>query len=258
MQRRLMYVAGVIVFFAVVIGVPLAIYLHKAPTCFDGVQNQGETSPDHGGPCTLLDDSSITPHAVLWSRSFQVRSGTYDAVAYIENPNSGAGAENVHYRMRLYDQENVLVAERDGATSIMPGGITPVFEGGIDTGNRVVTHTIFELSDTPVWERMKNIASAISITHDPVIDMTVMPRLNAVVTNTSVGDISDLTFVAVIFDPAGNAFAASQTALPRLNAAAQQPIVFTWPNPFAITVGRVDIIPVPSPVVAPLTFPAQQ
>jgi len=43
-------------------------------------------------------------------------------------------------------------------------------------------------------------------------------RLSANVTNTSVADLRDLSFVAVIFDPAGNAFAASATALQRLDA----------------------------------------
>lgn len=254
---------GICLFFAILIGVPTAIILHKPPTCFDGIQNQGETSPDHGGPCVLLDNSSITPHAILWARAFRVRDGSYDAVAYIENPNAGAGVAEVKYRMALYDSENVLVAERFGTTPIMPGGITPVFEGGIDTGNRVATHTIFCFVDsvqscdstgsTLIWERMKNVANAVMITHDPIVDLTSMPRLNAQVTNTAVSDIQDVTFVAVIFDPVGNAFASSQTALPRLNAGEQQNIVFTWPSPFSVTVGRVDIIPVHAPVVAPRT-----
>jgi hypothetical protein len=267
MRRRMLYILGVLAFFAAVIGVPLAIYLHKPATCFDGVRNQGETSPDHGGPCALLDASSITPHAVLWARAFRVRDGSYSAVAYIENPNSGAGVAKANYRMALYDSGNVLVAERFGTTPIMPGGITPVYEGNIDTGNRIATHTIFcfvddqqvcdQAGSTLVWERMKNVVSVVSITHDPIVDLDIMPRLNAKVINTSVADIQDISFVAVIFDPAGNAFAVSATALSRLNAGEQRTIVFTWPSPFSITVGRVDIIPVHAPVVAPLARPQQ-
>src|SRR5262245_56248218 len=124
MRRRVLYVIGVVIFFAVLIGVPVAIALHKAPTCFDGVQNQGETSIDLGGPCTLLDPSAITPTAVMWARAFKLRDGMYDAVAYIQNPNSAAGVGSVKYHMALYDSENVLVAERFGDTPIMPGGIT--------------------------------------------------------------------------------------------------------------------------------------
>jgi hypothetical protein len=257
MRRRVLYVLGVLAFFAIVISVPLYFILHKPPTCFDGVQNQGETSPDHGGPCVLLDQSSITPIANILARSFLVKDGTYAAVAYIENPNSGAGVEKVKYRLAIYDSDNVLVAERMNTTPIMPGGITPVFEGGIDTGNRFAVHTIFEFQEAPVWERMKNVAAAVTITHDPVIDADTTPRLDAKVTNTSVSDIRDLTFVAVIFDPAGNAFAASQTALDRLNTNDVKTITFTWPDPFNATVGRIDIFPVHTPEIAPLKKAAQ-
>ena len=253
MKRRFLYVLGTSLFLAAVISIPLYFILHVDPTCFDGIANQGETSPDHGGPCVLLDGDAITPSAVLWARGFRVRDGAYAAVAYIENPNSGAGVEKVKYRLALYDTENVLVAERIGYTPIMPGGVTPVFEGGIDTGKRYATHTIFQFLEQPGWKRMKNVASAVSITRDPIVDLNVMPRLNAKVENKSVSDIRDLEFVAVIFDPAGNAFAGSQTALDRLNAGEQTEIVFTWPSPFTITVGRIDIFPIHTPEVAPLT-----
>jgi hypothetical protein len=252
MRRRILYILGIIVFFGSIISVPLAIFLYEDPTCFDGKQNQGEHAIDRGGPCVLLDEASITPNAVLLARSFRVRDGAYTSVAYIENPNSGAGVEKVKYRMALYDSENVLVAERIDTTPIMPGGVTPVFEGGIDTGQRIATHTIFQFLEAPRWERMRNVASVVSITRDPLTDQNTVPRLNAKVENTSVSDIRDLKFVAVIFDPAGNAFAASQTALDRLNANERKGITFTWPSAFEVPVGRIDIIPIHTPEVAPL------
>jgi len=249
MRRRILYIFGVAIFLSVLIGVPAYFALHKPPTCSDGVQNQGETSPDHGGPCVLLDESSITPYATLWARAFRVRDGSYSAVAYVENPNSGAGVEKASYRMALYDSGNVLVAEYFGTTPIMPGGITPVFVGNIDTGFRIATHTIFDITAPLVWKTMANVASVVSITHEPVVDADTTPRLNAKATNTSVATIKDLTFIAVIFNTAGNAIASSQTHIERLNPGEQKDIVFTWPDPLGDSVGRVDIIPVHAPVV---------
>lgn len=234
-------------FLATIIGVPLAMYLHKEPTCFDGIVNQGETSPDHGGPCVLLDEWALTPHAVLWARAFRVREGIYDAVAYVENPNAFAGLARNTYRMKLYDSENVLVAERTGVTPIMPGGVTPVFEGGINSGNRIAVRAIFELEDMPVWQRMRSRAPAVTVSNRSLIDIDTSPRLTAQVQNTSVADLTDLLLVAVIFDPAGNAFASSQTAIARLSAGESRKITFTWPEPFLITVGRIDILPVVAP-----------
>lgn len=250
-RRRATYTFGVILFFLIVIGGPVAYhFLTIPPSCTDGKQNQGETSIDKGGPCQILDERMLSPVATLWTRSFRVRSGSYNAVAYIQNPNANAGALDVRYKFGLYDDQNVLVAEREGVTSIMPGAITPVFEGSIDTGNRIAVHTYFELMSTPIWQRLQNAADPIKIGSVVSSDIDTMPRLTATAENQSVADISGIAFVAVLFDGAGNAFAASQTALDELRGGESRTIFFTWPDPLHTAIGRTDIIPValPAPV----------
>lgn len=241
-RKRFVYGAGVFLFFLVVIGIPVVIWLYKPPSCFDGKQNQGETTVDKGGPCLLLDERALSPSSILWSRAFPVRGGLYSAIAYIENPNNAAGVRSVSYRFGLYDEKNVLVAERLGRMYIMPGSITPVFEGAIDTGNRVVARTYFQFTSPLVWERMKNTAGVLSIGNKVVADESSSPRLAADVTNTSVAVVTKPLFVAVVFDTAGNAFAASGTTLPRLRGEEKEAITFTWPDPFPKAVGRIDIM----------------
>lgn len=261
-RRRFLYILCIFAFLALITGGPLAIYLHRPASCEDGVTNQGETAPDRGGPCVLLDVQRLSPHAVLWTRSFKVRDGAYDATAYIENPNASAGVQRVNFRLGLYDSENVLVAERFGSTYVMPNGITPVFIGAIDTGNRLATHAQFcyinaarSCSTDPsllTWMSMKSTTDVISITNKTITDTTSMPRVSAMVRNNGLADMIDVLFVAVVFDPAGNAFASSQTALPRLRAGEEERIVFTWPQPFSIAVGRIDIIAShPPEIIAP-------
>ena len=251
-RRRTLYTLGVFFFFAIVIGVPTAILLYEPSTCFDGKQNQEETAIDKGGPCLLLDERTLSPHATLWSRAFLVRGGLYGATAYIENPNRGAGVRAVGYRFGLYDERNILVAERVGKTYIMPGGITPVFEGAINTGNRTVARTYFEFTSPLVWERMVNPASVLTVGNKNVTNVTATPRLTAEVENTSVATISNPSFVAVVFDTAGNAFAASATTLPRLEEGEKGEIVFTWPDPYPRAVGRIDILPLLPPLLSPV------
>ena len=247
-RRRTSYTLGVIFFFAVVIGGPLAYwYLSVPPTCNDGVQNQGETSIDKGGPCFLLDESSLQQYALLWARSFRVRDGSYNAVAYIQNPNKEAGVRGVRYRFGLYDAKNVLVAEREGITYIMPGATTPVIEARIDAGKRIVAHTYFEFTRPFTWERMKNNALAISVNNKDISDVDRAPRLSARAQNNSVDAQTDISFVAVVFDPAGNAFAASATSLQRLDAGESSEILFTWPDPFVMQPSRLDVIPLVAP-----------
>jgi hypothetical protein len=243
------YAGGVGLFFLIVIGIPLAIYLYDSPTCTDGKQNQGETAVDKGGPCTILDERILAPSSVLWSRAFPVRGGLYSAVAYIENSNEGAGVRSVNYRFGLYDERNILVAERRGRTFIIPGGVTPIFEGAIATGNRTVARTYVEFTSTPVWERLINAAAILSIQNKNISDVQSTPRLTALAKNTSVSAVLDPSFVAVIFDPAGNAFAASATTLSRLAPNETKEIVFAWPDPYPSVVGRIDIISLLPPII---------
>lgn len=251
LRRRILYILGIVAFLGIVVGIPLILHFHVPASCHDGAQDQGESSPDHGGPCLFLDESSLEPHAVLWARAFRVRDGSYDAVAYVQNPNAGAGVLSAPYRFGLYDSQNVLIAEVTGTTFVMPGSVTPVFLGNINTGNRIVAHTYFEFTAPLTWERAINTASPVTVNNKQVSNTDTAPRVAATITNASVADLMNLTFVAVVFDPAGNAFGASQTAVPRLNAGESQQIVFTWPSPFPTQVGSVDVIPLSLPVPDP-------
>jgi hypothetical protein len=251
-RRRLLYLTGVFLFFAITVGGPVAYHFLTIPaTCHDGIQNQGETSPDHGGPCLLLDATNLQPAGILWARTFEVRSGLFDAVAYVNNPNQSAGVLEAPYQLNLYDSQNILVADEAGTAFIMPGGTTPVFVGGIDTGNRDAVHAQFQFTGGLVWERVVGIAQGIMINNQQESSTASSSEVMALATNTSVAPIINITFIATVFDPTGNAIASSQTALPRLDAGASQQIFFTWPSGFSTIPGRIDIIPVVEPVPDP-------
>ena len=252
-RRRASYGFGVTLFLMIAIGGPIAYWYFSQPaTCTDGARNQGETSPDKGGPCALLDERMLSPYATLWSRSFRVRDGSYNAIAYVHNPNKSAGVRSVAYRFGLYDTQNVLVAERLGRTYIMPGALTPIFEGAISTGQRVALRTQFEFVEPLVWERLDDASKAIRIIEREVTAPDGAPRITARVQNTAVKDVRDVTFIATVFDPVGNAFAASQTTLSSLAGGATEEIIFTWPDPFGFSIGSIDISALAVPVAPPV------
>jgi hypothetical protein len=254
-RRKLLYITGIIIFFGIVVGGPVAYHFFTiAPTCHDGKQNQGETAVDEGGPCLLLNPAQLQPEGVLWARSFNVRQGLYDAVAYIDNPNQSAGVLQATYELDLYDGQNALVADVSGTTFVMPGGVTPVFIGNINTGNRTAVHTQFQFTSALVWERAVGIAQGIRVSNEQTSGTASTSQVTAIAMNTSVAAVPNITFVATVFDPSGNAIATSQTALQTLGAGASQQIFFTWPSPFSAQVGRVDIIP----LVPPEPDPAAQ
>lgn len=249
-RRRAMYAGGIVLMLAVLAFIPIYKFLSRPATCADGVRNQGETTVDKGGPCPILDENALSPITVLWARAFEVRQGLYSAVAYIENPNSAAGAKRADYHMRLYDGGNILIAERSGSTFIMPGTITPIFESGFDTGQRDVVRTYVELAPGIIWEKTENPAKILRVSNKKLSEQEGMPRLEANVENTSTRAVSDIDFVSILFSPAGNARAASKTRLPRIEPGSQQQLIFTWPEPFPTEIGRVDILPLAAPIPA--------
>lgn len=234
--------------FAILIGVPLFMVLHKPPSCQNGKQDGGETAIDKGGPCSVLDERTLTPEAVMWARTFQVRQGVSSAAAYIDNPNQTGGVLKAPYKFSLYDAGNVIVAEREGTAFILPGSVTPVFEGQISTGNREAVRAFFEFTGPLVWQKVRDVSRAINITGKQVTDTSTLPRVAAKAQNTSVTGFKDVTFVAVVFDTAGNAFAASETVVSSIPAGKGVDITFTWPTAFTRVVGHVDITPIVPPV----------
>ena len=248
-RRRTAYLSGVIVFFSVAIGGPLLFWWIASipPACAIGTMRPSGFS---NGSCSELDARYLQPTAVKWARSFKVRDGSYSSVAYIENPNPSAGVLRARYHMGLYDSGNILLAEREGETFIMPGGITPILETGIYTGNRSVVHTYFELTDPSlIWKQAESPAEKIKIGNQSVSTFDSTPRIEATARSVSLDTIRNISFVTVLFDVAGNAFAASGTALPELTPGASAPISFSWPAPFTTAVGRIDIIPLLAPAL---------
>lgn len=247
-RRRLLYIVGILVVLFIVVVLPLATkwYLALPSPCPTGT---ARAAGNTDGPCDYYVEAALQPHSVLWARAFELRPGFYDAVAYIQNPNPTAGVFEAPYQFSFYDSNNVLVAQKSGTTFIMPGSVTPVFLGNISSGNREIVHAAFALGSPLTWQKMKNVVNGISVNGEQASNVSSAPRVTAIVTNTTVTDIQNLIFVAVIYDPAGNAIASSQTALPQGLAAGQsQEVSFTWPSAFPAQVGRIDILPEARPL----------
>ena len=70
---------------------------YKTPSCTDGIQNQGETGIDCGGPCPYLCTSQELPPTVLFTKTVSNGAGRTDVIASVENQNQTAAAIGVPY-----------------------------------------------------------------------------------------------------------------------------------------------------------------
>lgn len=241
--RKLAYTIGVIMFFTITgIGVYFLQY-YKQPTCTDKKQNGNEEGVDCGGSCSVVCMASVAEPIILWSRTFPVSRGLYNAVAYIENPNANLGVKMVTYRFKLYDEENVLVAERVGKAFIAPNERFAIFEPRINTGERIPKRAFFEFIKFSDWTKLDKDMPKILIRGEKFSNITTSPRVDATLQNGTIVDISNINAVVIVYDKNDNAMAVSSTQVDKLKADSSYNVAFTWDVPFPSAPSRVEVIP---------------
>jgi len=215
-------------------------YFNTPPSCFDGKQNGDERGVDCGGSCARVCPFDVDEPRALWARSFEIVQGQYNAVAYIENTNQYVGAPELSYTFKLYD-ENGLIIERRGVTTLPPDSVYPVFEGRINTGTRVPTQTIIEFDNPDLWLPATGGREQFTVANRTLKGADSAPRLTADITNTALTSLNDVEIVATIFDTSGNALTASQTLVERFGSRTTESVTFTWPMPIAGTLRSCEI-----------------
>lgn len=214
------------------------------PTCTDGKQNGDEIGADCGGICQNFCASQVHPLSILWQRSFEVAPGIYDALGYVENQNVDAGVASLLYRFKLYDDKNVLIAERDGRTFIGPNQSGALFEGGINTGERIPKLVYLEFEDYQ-WTKIDQrfFKTNLSIGNKQLVSTSTNPKLSVSVDNDSLIDLKNVEVAAILRDADDNAITVSHTFLENLPKQGSKDAFFTWLKPFESEVARIEIIP---------------
>jgi len=243
-NKRQSTVGGILFLVILLFGLFLFFKNKEAPTCFDGELNQSEEGIDCGGECVAVCQFKAEDIAILWSRVVPVADDVYSVVAMIENPNPDYEANNVPYTFKLYDDRNILIYERKGEGYFLPGSTFPVFEHALRTGQRTPWRASFELRGVPYWEASDADEINIKIVTKVLDDKISAPRLTSVIKNETFEILSDIEFVALLFDEEGNLVNSSKTILERLAPEESDTIVFTWPKDFGVVISRIEIVPV--------------
>ncbi|MEK7113905.1 MAG: hypothetical protein AAB873_03715 [Patescibacteria group bacterium] len=245
-KRQLLYMSVVVLFVVGVLFYFILPSFKENPTCMDGKQNGSETGVDCGGSCLLVCAFEADPLSVLWTRTFQVIPGRYNAVAYIENHNKNAAVQKIRYKFRFSDKDNIYIGKREGETFIPPSGKFAIFEAGIGVGNSIPVYTSFEFTEMPVWkdvEEDKMDQLKLLISDIRLENQNTNPRLSAKLRNTSLLSVPEVDVVVILYDKEGNALSASRTYLEELKAEEVKDINFTWPEPIKGDIVLREIIP---------------
>ncbi|MFA6227280.1 MAG: hypothetical protein WC631_02300 [Candidatus Paceibacterota bacterium] len=242
-RRKATYLSGIILFFIIIILIIVVPRLFKTATCFDGIKNQSEIGIDCGGPCQIICRAEYSDPIVQWVRWAKVTSsGTYNVLAYIENPNIGSGAYDAPYNFKIYDKDGVLLFEKYGNAYIPPNKKFAIFEDGINLLDKTPSRINFTFTTGAVWQKMDNRELGIVSDSNILSKESLKPRLDSVIRNKTLRDIKDIEVIAILYDSNNNAVAFSRTKIDLLDKESTQNIVFTWPEPFSGKVYRIETI----------------
>ena len=138
-----------LVYLLIIGGIGFIIYIFRqppAPSCFDKIQNQGETGVDCGGNCKTCEQKK--PLEVFEKKFFPTTTGNVDLFAEVKNINLAFGVGALRYTFDLYDRDGVFLATRSGVTYILPDSTKFIVEHNLPvpkTPERVEFN--FELPD---------------------------------------------------------------------------------------------------------------
>jgi len=229
-QRQLLYLLiAILILVAVAVGG--FFYFKPQATCFDDKKNQDELGVDCGGVCgsCLGETKEII---TLWSNVFPLGNGVYEIASLVRNPNFFAGLPQVKYTFKLYDDNNILIAVREGKTFFNPNEDYLIFETGISVGERTPRRVFIEF-DNLNWKRIERERLQIAVS-EKSFDNSIFPILKARITNKTLSIASDIEAAAILFDDEDNAIGVSVTRVGALSSESSQLLSFTWPHQFTV------------------------
>ncbi len=239
-KRQFIISAGALIAAAAFFAVSLFLAWYRAPSCFDKKKNQDERGVDCGGSCALLcADEAIAP-LVHFVRVLPAGEDVWSTVAYVENKNPNAGALRVPYVFKLYDTDNLLAYERRGEAFLPPHSAFPVVEGGLRVGERVPTRATFEFLEPPLFVAMGE-PPRLEIRNRTFREENGVSRLEAELYNPTVAALTAVEARALLYDSAGNVFAASETVLREIAPRAAVALRLTWQRAFSAPPARIEI-----------------
>ena len=249
---------ALMIFFAIIGLAVFGAYKKFIPasTCFDNRKNQNEVDVDCGGPncisCTLLKVQNIQ----IISKTFiEARPGSYDAVAFIQNPNYYYRSPQVEYEFELLDANQATIALRSGNTFINQDEQFRIVEPDIRTSIKAAS-VLFRITKVS-WE--KHLVGAKYI--DPVTPDVALTGRQYSIEKNNLGQNQSIVrtgiynntprmvsraYVSIfLLDTNKNIVGTDKKIVENLESGENRPLTFTWPQeiktPVDSIVGEVRI-----------------
>jgi hypothetical protein len=222
-----------LIFLFILSGIGFLIYYFNrpAPSCFDGVQNQGEEGIDCGGPCPSCELVALEQIKVLWIKAIPAQGNFYDLAAQIKNPNQNYGSGQVPYQFELYDAQDNLIAEYTGLTFILPNQTKYLLQTKAES-SRPVSKVKLSFAEIE-WQKIEDYQPPQLViqqkeyrllgSEEPGFSQT-----RGVLINKTNFDFDKIDIDILLFDSAHHLLAVGTTEIRTLLAGQERDFVATW------------------------------
>ncbi len=236
MSRRVKQVLYGFFYLAVLGGIGAGVYflfLKPGPSCFDGIQNQGEQGVDCGGPCARQCASvNVQPVVALGTvRVFSPISGSESVLAKLENANAASAAQAFDYTVTLYGMDgSTTVATVKGSSFIYADETKYLILPNVQVSSTVGSANVAIGGIQWISASQMGLPPQFSftnITNTPAPNNFVTVSGN--ITNLDASSFNTVLVGAIFKDAAGTPVGASQTEINALAPGAAQPFSITYP-----------------------------
>ncbi len=213
-----------------------------APSCFDGVQNQGERGVDCGGPCLSCDELKLEDVEVLWLEAVIGQNGFYDLAARIRNPNQNYGTGELPYRFELFDDRNNLIGHYDGRTFILPNQTKYLVQ--IKVPSQGIVKRVALAFGEIKWLKLSDYQPPQLVINNKEYHLLGNAGLGygqarAVLINKSSFDYENVEVDILLFDKSDNLIALNRTEVNALLSDQERDFTVTW---FKEIIGQVALV----------------
>lgn len=234
------------VFFLVLFGIGFWIYLlsRPAPTCSDGIQNQGEEEVDCGGPCLSCELRRIEEIEVLSVKAVLNQNNFYDLVAQIKNPNQNYGSGIVSYQFEVYDSSGGLITKHSDLTYILPNQTKYLIQTKIEIPR---SFSRVEISFGNVqWQKLTDYESPQLIVQEKEYRLlgsgeSGFSQARGVLTNRSNFDFEKIDVDVLLFDSFNRLVGLNTTEIRTLLTGQERDFFATWFNQIDAQINSVKI-----------------
>jgi hypothetical protein len=237
-----------LIFFLILSGFGFLVYsfTKPAPSCADGIRNQGEEDIDCGGPCDSCELVHIKEIDILWVKVVSGQDNFYDLAAKIKNPNQNYGSGQASYQFELYDSQDNLIAEYPGTTYILPNQTKYLLKVKAES-NRPVKQVKFSFGQIE-WEKPEDYQPPqLSIQQKEYRllgdEEPGFAQLRAVLINKTNFDFDKIDIDILLFDSSSRLLAVNTNEIRTLLAGQERDFFSVWFNQIDGQVAFVEIEP---------------